>query len=548
MLTFLIEKPDYVELLGYMHFQIADAFPALQGKERTKAFIDKLYANADFCFCRDDGHLVGMIAYYANGEGADFAYIAQVYVSPDYRRQGLFTRMLDLVVRDALRKGFLEIRLEVYKNDKVAQRCYAENGFVTMEMAQQDTLYMRKPVTMKKLLLLGGSYAQLTAIEKAKSMGYYTVLCDCLHDNPGQSIADSFHLVSTTDKDAVLQVALQEGIDGIIAYGSDPAAPTAAFVANAMNLPGMDYNFVRHFCEKHLFRDFLLKHGFNVPKWMEVYAPYKIDEAAIASLHFPVIVKPTDSSGSKGIMVIEDWPELAVAIDYAKQYSRNGILIIEEFIRRDHPFVIEAEIFALNGKVTVWGLINSIRDTAANPLLPAAYSYPLELSERRKQLVRKEVSRLVAATGNTSGAFNIEMIIDNQDRLFFLDAGPRSGGNKLPEFISMIAGKDIVEAIIKTAMGDTSDLDVSFDGEAGGYWGLGVLHTSHEGKYFGIVYSDKAKAALVKEDIQKIRGEQVHPYRCCNDLVGLNFLQAASREDIDEVMCDINHSMRVILQ
>lgn len=401
---------------------------------------------------------------------------------------------------------------------------------------------------MKKLLLLGGSYAQLTAIKKAKSLGYYTVLCDYLHDNPGQLIADSFHQVSTTDKNAVLQVALQEGIDGIIAYGSDPAAPTAAFVANAMNLPGMDYNIVRHFCEKHLFRDFLLKHGFNVPKWMEVNVSNGIDEVAIASLHFPVIVKPTDSSGSKGIMVIEDRKELTAAIDYAKQYSRNGILIIEEFIRRDHPFVIEAEIFALNGKVAVWGLINSIRDVAANPLLPAAYSYPLKLSESRKQLVKKEVSRLVAATGNTSGAFNIEMIIDRQDRLFILDAGPRSGGNKLPEFISMIADKDIVETIIKTAMGDTSDLDVSLDGEAGGYWGLGVLHTSNEGKYQGIVYSDKAKAALVKEDIQKKRGEQVHPYRCCNDLVGLNFLHATSRKDIDEVMCDINHSMRVILQ
>lgn len=548
MITCLIEKIDYVEFQDYMQFQIADAFPALREEERTKAFIDKLYAHADFCFCRDDGHLVGMIAYYANNEGADFAYITQAYVSPNYRRHGLFTRMLDLVIRDVLRKGFFEIRLEVYKKDKVAQRCYAENGFVPMEKARQDTLYMRKPIVMKKLLLLGGSYAQLEVIKKAKSMGYYTVLCDYLLDNPGQLIADSFHLVSTTDKNAVLQVALQEGIDGIVAYGSDPAAPTAAFVANAMNLSGMDYNLVRCFCEKHLFRDFLLQHGFNVPKWVEINAPYEIDEAAIAHLHFPMIVKPTDSSGSKGIMVIEDWSELTDAIDYAKQYSRNGILIIEEFIRRDHPFVIEAEIFAMNGKVAVWGLINSIRDISANPLLPAAYSYPLHLSEKRKQLVKSEVSRLIAITGNTSGAFNIEMIIDSQDRLFILDAGPRSGGNKLPEFISMIAGKDIVEAIIKSAMGDTSGLDVSLDGEVGGYWGLGVLHSSHEGKFQGVVYSDKAKAALVKEDIQKKRDEQVHPYKCCNDLVGLSFLHASSREVIDEVMCDMNHSMRVVIQ
>ena len=401
----------------------------------------------------------------------------------------------------------------------------------------------------KKILLLGGSAAQLIAIKKAKSLGYYTVLCDYLPDNPGQKIADSFHLVSTTDKDAVLQVALQEDIDGIIAYGSDPAAPTASYVANAMNLPGMDYDIVRHFCEKHLFREFLIDHGFNVPKWMEINALDNINEEELKSLHFPLIVKPTDSSGSKGITVIEDKADLNAALRYAMDYSHNGILIIEEFILRDHPFVIEAEIFTLNGKVVTWGLINSIRDTVSNPLLPAAYSYPLELSESRKLLVKAEISRLVAATGNTSGAFNIEMIIDKNNRLYFLDAGPRSGGNMLPEFISMIARKDIVEATIKTAMGDdTSNLDVSLDGEEGGYWGLGVLHTTREGRYQGVAYSDKAKAALVREEIQKKCGDQVHPFRHCNDLIGLNFLHATSRKDMNEVMFDTNCSMRVVLR
>ena len=311
MITCQIEKPVYTELLGYMHFQIEDAFPHLRGEERTISFTDKLYAHANFCFCRDEGRIAGMIAYYANGKGADFAYISQVYVSPGYRRMGLCSRMLDLVTQDVRSKGFPEIRLEVYKNDNVARLCYTKNGFMAMDIVKPDTLYMRKPTAKKKLLLLGGSFAQLTAIKKAKSLGYYTVLCDYLPDNPGQLIADSFHLVSTTDKDAVLQVALQERIDGIIAYGSDPAAPTAAYVANAMNLPGMDYNLVRHFCEKHLFREFLIDHGFNVPKWVEINAPYEIDEAAIASLHFPVIVKPTDSSGSKGITVVEDKAGLA---------------------------------------------------------------------------------------------------------------------------------------------------------------------------------------------------------------------------------------------
>ncbi len=400
----------------------------------------------------------------------------------------------------------------------------------------------------RKILLLGGAAAQLIAIETAKRLGYYTVLCDYLPDNPGQYVADSFYLVSTTDKEAVLSVAKEEKIDGIVAYSSDPAAPTAAYVANAMKLPGMDYEVVRHFCEKQLFREFLINNGFNVPQSVVVKLPCDFDSIDIGELHFPLIVKPTDSSGSKGITVVEDISELRDALNYAKEYSRNKTLIIEEFIRRDHPFVIEAEIFAINGEVVTWGLINSIRDTESNPLLPAAYSYPLELSENRKQLVRNEVSKLVSATGKTSGAFNIEMIIDKNEKLFFLDAGPRNGGNMLPEFISMIARKDIVEATIKTAMGETSDLDITLDGEEGGYWGLGVLHTSEKGLYHGIEYSEKARHALIREEVQKKEGEEVKAFERCNDLVGLSFLHFASQSEMDEVMCNTNSTMIVVLR
>lgn len=399
----------------------------------------------------------------------------------------------------------------------------------------------------RKLLLLGGSEAQLISIEKAKQLGYYTVLCDFLPDNPGQYLADSFHLVSTTDKDAVLAVAMEEKINGIVAYSSDPAAPTAAYVANKMGLPGMNYDIVRHFCEKHLFREFLIENHFNVPKSIEIKVPYNIEDIDYSDLAFPVIVKPTDSSGSKGITVLEDVTGLSDALLYAQEYSRNQTLIIEEFVVRDHPYVIEAEIFTLNGEVVSWGLINSIRDMKSNPLLPSAYTYPLDLTEERKNIVRSEVSRLVAVTGNTSGAFNIEMIIDKHDRLFFLDAGPRNGGNMLPEYISMISNKDIVGATIRVAMGDIENIDVVLDGESGGFWGLGVLHTAKGGKFNGISYSPLAKESLLREKIHKEIGQDVRPFERCNDLVGLNFYKFKSKEERDEVMCNMYQSMNVDL-
>lgn len=398
------------------------------------------------------------------------------------------------------------------------------------------------------LLLLGGSAAQLIAIRKAKELGYRTVVCDYLPDNPGRLIADSFHLVSTTDKDAVLQVAREEQIDGIVAYSSDPAAPTAAYVAGKLGLKGLEYEVVRNFCEKQLFRQFLKANGFNVPASVRVDLPCDINAIDITALEFPVIVKPTDSSGSKGITVLRDPSGLAAALDYAAEYSRNRTLIIEEFIERDHPHVIEGEIFALDGEVVSWGLINSIRDSESNPLLPSAYTYPLELSPARKEIVKQEVSRLIRSTGRTSGAFNIEMIIDRHDRLFFLDAGPRNGGNMLPEFISLISGKDMVEATLKNAMGQTDGLDIALDGESGGFWGLGVLHTSYAGRYASVEYSPLARHSLIREEIQKSIDDPVNPFMRCNDLVGLNFLHFNTKEDMDRVMCDMSHSMPVILR
>ena len=102
-----------------------------------------------------------------------------------------------------------------------------------------------------------------------------------------------------------------------------------------------------------------------------------------------------------------------------------------------------------------------------------------------------------------SGAFNIEMIIDKRNKLFFLDAGPRNGGNMLPEFISMISEKDIIEATILNALGERSKLDVDLDGNRGGYWGLVVLHSDRDGIFSGITYNSDARASIVRKTYKR---------------------------------------------
>lgn len=185
----------------------------------------------------------------------------------------------------------------------------------------------------KKLLLLGGSAQQVVAIDKAKELGYYTVLCDYLPDNPGQYHADKFYQKSTTDKDAILKIAMAEKIDGIIAYASDPAAPTAAYVAEKLGLPTNPYVSVNILCNKDKFRKFLSENGFNSPM-ARGYADVDRAIGDISDFRFPVIIKPVDSSGSKGATVLHSSDKIKEAIDFAFSFSRGHRIVIEEFVEK----------------------------------------------------------------------------------------------------------------------------------------------------------------------------------------------------------------------
>lgn len=389
----------------------------------------------------------------------------------------------------------------------------------------------------KKLLMLGGSPQQVIAIEKARSLGYKTILCDYLPDNPGRHVADVFYEISTTDKEAVLRIAQNESIDGVIAYASDPAAPTAAFISDALNLPGMKYDIARCFCEKHLFRSFLKDNGFNVPESAFLNLDNDSSLSTLSSLRLPLIIKPTDSSGSKGVTVVHKTSELIDAIEKAAAFSRNSIVIVEEFIQRDHPHVIEAELLVTNGKIVSWGLINSIRDNNVNELLPSGYSYPLLLSRSRIELVKTEIEKLVKASKMEHGAFNIEMIINKNDELFFLDAGPRCGGNMLPDFISMIAREDLIKTAVQISMGETTQNSFFLPAEPNGtFWGLSVIHSDRRGFFNNLSYSEKAHKHLKEERLLIDQGQEVHPFNTCSDLLGLSFFKFDSEEEMRSIM------------
>ena len=145
---------------------------------------------------------------------------------------------------------------------------------------------------MKKILLLGGSAQQTVAIRAAKKLGYFTIVCDYLPDNPGQYIADRFYGASTTDVEAIYEIARKEGVDGILAYASDPAALPAAIVAERLGLPTNPAKSVEILGLKHPWRQFLQKNGFACPKVYTFHPNTPISEIQDHSDHFsfPLVV------------------------------------------------------------------------------------------------------------------------------------------------------------------------------------------------------------------------------------------------------------------
>ncbi len=389
---------------------------------------------------------------------------------------------------------------------------------------------------MKKILLLGGSSQQVVAIETAKKLGYYTVLCDYLKDNPGQFVADKFYLESTTDREKILSIAKAEAVDGIIAYASDPAAPTAAYVAEAMGLPTNPYKSVETLCNKEKFRAFLKDNGFNSP------SSYWYDNKDNALKHtkefdYPVMVKPVDSSGSKGVSIVKDENGILKAVEVAFSFSRSKRIIIEKYVEKCHDYLIGGDVFISNGRVIAWGLLNCHRDSNVNPLVPVGKSYPLCLNEEQKISVKKTIQDIIDKLSLKFGLINVELVIDKNGSVWPIDIGPRAGGNMIPDLMGLIFNADFVKMAVQAAMGITFEVDELI---GSGYFASHNLHCASKGLFKNIEYSDVLKRHIIEEHIFVRPKEEVSPFDFSSRLLGIVFMKFSSKEEMLSILNGIN--------
>lgn len=400
---------------------------------------------------------------------------------------------------------------------------------------------------MKTILLLGGSRQQVPAIETAKQLGYRTVLIDYLLDNPGQYIADKWYNESTTDIEAVYRIAKEEKVDGILAYASDPAALPAAIVCERLGLPTNPASSVEILGVKHKFRQFLANNGFPCPKTYTFTpsTPIKEIEQGLENLKFPIVVKPTDSSGSKGVSFLENTEKLRKAISHADEYSRNKILIAEEFIQRGFPDVIGGDIFVENGKIILFGDMACLRGDNGKSLIPIGKKMPNGLNTVQSELLHAELQRLVTALGIRSGELNIELIIDKDDRPHFLELGPRAGGNMIPIQLSDAFGINLIKANVSVAMGKPANINPI---EPSDCFMTYVLHSSTDGIYEGVDYSDEIKPYIYRKVHYKMPGDKVEAFDGAGKALGIVFMQFPIKEKMNDIQVCLKNLIRIKLR
>lgn len=399
---------------------------------------------------------------------------------------------------------------------------------------------------MKKLMLLGGSRYALPVIEAAHRLGIYVITCDYLPHNFAHKYSDEYCDVSIVNKDKTLEIAQKLKVDGIMSFACDPDVVTAAYVAEKMGLPNVGpYESVCILQNKGKFRKFLSENGFNVP----MAKSYHNVEDAISDIrifNWPVIVKPTDSAGSKGVTRVDHPNELKAKIQYALSFSNSKEFIIEDFIAQK-GFSSDTDSFAVDGELKFVSF-NSQRfdEKAKNPYTPSAYSWPSFMTDEHQEELKNEIQRLLKLLNMKTAVYNIETREGIDGKAYIMEISPRGGGNRLSECLRYATGVDMITNMVKYSVGLPIDkiTQKSYDG----CWAEVILHSDEVGVFDELWISHEIAHNVIEKDLWIEKGAPVGGFESANEAIGTLILKFESQERLQEVLAKQNKYVIVKLK
>lgn len=309
---------------------------------------------------------------------------------------------------------------------------------------------------MKKIAIIGASYLQLPLVQRAKEKGLYTICFAWAEGAVCNDACDKFYPISIIEKEHILDICRQEQINGICTIASDTAAPTVAYVAEQMGLVGNSYECALRANNKYLMRKAFVDAGVPCPKFKCISASDKsekiiINSEEIVELGLPLIVKPSDRSGSLGVMKVEREDELLPAIEQAVNYSFKHEAMVEQFIEGRE---ISVEFISYRGKHYPLQITDKVT-TEAPHFVELEHHQPADLCAQQFDYIYKLTSRALTALGVTNGASHAEYKITGDGKIYVMEIGARMGGDFIgSDLVQLSTGYDFLRGVIDVALGE----------------------------------------------------------------------------------------------
>ena len=395
-------------------------------------------------------------------------------------------------------------------------------------------------------MLLGGLRYLLPVIKAAHKQGYYVITADYLPNNIAHKYSDEYCNVSVVDKEAVLEAAIRLRIDGIMSFACDPGVVAASYVQNKLGLPSFGpYESVEILQNKDRFRSFLKENGFNVP-WAYGFA--SVDEALSNrdKFQYPLIVKPTDSAGSKGVSRVNNLEELKPALEQAFSHSIKGNVIVEEFLDKK-GCSSDTDSYSEDGKLKfVSFCAQRFDDDAANPYTPAAYSWPSTFTKAEEDYLTSEIQRLITLLGMKTCVYNIETRVSTNGKPYIMELTPRGGGNRLCEVLRYATGVDMITAITQAVVGD-KPLPIEQE-PYNGHWAEIILHADKSGIFEGIEIDSIYPAEIVEKDLWVKQGDKVECFKGANNAIGTLVLRFEDADELEKALANQSEWLKVVVR
>jgi biotin carboxylase len=305
---------------------------------------------------------------------------------------------------------------------------------------------------MKKIAIIGASYLQNPLILKAKEMGLETHVFAWKAGDIGETTADFFYPISITEKEEILEKCKEIGIDGICSIASDLAMLAVNYVAVNMGLSGNTLHCTEISTNKYRMRQALRDGGLNCPGFVLV------DDDNLPEplgLEYPIIVKPTDRSGSRGVSKLKNNSGLMAAIGSARDVSFEKRAIVEEFIEGKEYSV---ECISYQGKHTLLAVTEKFTTGAPN-FIETGHLEPAGLSISEVSKVKDVVYKALDVLEIANGASHSEIMIRDDGSIYIVEIGGRMGGDCIgSSLVELSTGIDFVKAVIDVALGKEPDL------------------------------------------------------------------------------------------